>query len=116
MAKKPFETIVVDELTALTKSVTSMDKKMDLHIQSTQYELKAINQLDEQQNTILAEHVAGVNTLKDLLVSHEAKDQKMFETLAAPTRWLGATVKVAGGISVFAGLVYLILIIWSKYG
>jgi ubiquinone biosynthesis protein UbiJ len=38
------------------RSVTSLDKKVDLHIQKTELQLDQIHKLDEQQNAILEEH------------------------------------------------------------
>ena len=38
------------------KTVISLDKKVDLHIQKTEIQLEQIHKLDEQQNDILEEH------------------------------------------------------------
>jgi len=38
------------------RTVISLDKKVDLHIQKTEMQLEQIHRLDEQQNAILEEH------------------------------------------------------------
>lgn len=46
------------------KTVVSLDKKVDLHIQKTELQLAQIHKLDEQQNKILDEHHARSDGLK----------------------------------------------------
>lgn len=75
-------------------SIACLDKKLDLHIQKTEYELKRINELDDVQNRLLDQHIEGVNTLKKMYEAHEADDLERFQKLEAPRRWAQFTVKV----------------------
>ena len=81
--------------------VNQLDKKVDLHIQKTQYELEKINKLDEEQNRILDKHIEGVNTLKKMYSTHEEENNTRFEALEAPRKWLSTTMKIiltVGGV------------------
>lgn len=92
----------------------AIDKKIDLHIQKTEYELGAINALDEHQNTLLDEHIRGVRTLEKMLEAHERKDMDMWVKVTAPQTWWIQTVKLIGQASVIAGFVFLILRVVGK--
>lgn len=47
---------LLDQSEETQKTVVSLDKKVDLHIQKTELQLAQIHKLDEQQNSILEEH------------------------------------------------------------
>ena len=94
------------------ESVVKLDKKVDLHIQKTEFELSAINRLDEHQNQLLDEHIAGVKTLKELYEQHEVEDERRFAAIEAPkpTRiWLDVTLKGIGLLSTIAGFIYVLM-------
>jgi dynactin complex subunit len=76
------------------KAVVALDKKLELHIQRTEFELNRINELDANQNKLLDEHIAGVNTLKNMYETHEKKDEERFSQVMAPAKWLLNTLKV----------------------
>jgi len=62
-------------------SVGNLDKKVDKHIDYTQQELKAINELDVEQNRILDAHIEGVNTLKKMHLAHRTENQQRMHIL-----------------------------------
>jgi len=61
---------IVDKQADSQKSFSHLDRKVDLHIQKTEYELKRINELDNQQNKLIDQHIEGVKSIKDLVESH----------------------------------------------
>ena len=99
---------IADQLEETQKTVVALDKKLDLHIQKTEYELKEINKLDQIQNEQLALHIQGVDTLKKLYESHEKADVERFASLEAPSKWLKFTAKLVMGLGAIAGSVMAI--------
>lgn len=107
---------MVESSNQTQKSISGLDKKMDLHIQKMEYEIKGVKDTNEQQNVILAEHSARSDALqkdnelreqsvKAELVVHD----KRIEILERPRKWREMTTKGllwAGGI---AGALYAIL-------
>ena len=104
---KDFQKEVVTRLISLSDSVGGLDKKVELHIQSTQYELQGIRALDEQQNKLIDQHIEGVKNLRIWLDRHEVADQDRFGKLEAPSKWWKQTtvyvLKVGAIVGVFAG-------------
>ena len=106
-----------DSLQAVEKCVNKLDKKLDLHIQKMEYELKAINQLDKEQNELLAKHAARSEALqKDnelrehaLRIDIGAQSERI-DDLEAPGKWLKTTqavvLKVGGAITIITGAIY----------
>lgn len=76
------------------EAVYQLDKKVDLHIQKTEYELEKINRLDDIQNQLLDQHIAGVNTLKKWCDQHEEANRLSFEKLEEPRKWIAMTTKI----------------------
>ena len=75
------------------KCLDMLDQKVDLSVKKLEAEIVAINRLDEQQNRILEEHIAGVNTLKEM---HELQKKEVAARLAElekPGEWLKMTRK-----------------------
>ena len=66
--------------------INKLDKKVDLSIQTLQYEIKAINELDRIQNAELERHIAGVKGVTDLVQSHRDEWSTRIETLEAPIK------------------------------
>lgn len=96
----------IDDKSCKTQeSLASLDKKLDLHIQKTEFELSRINEQDERQNGLLDEHIAGVNTLKQLLEAHDKKDEAKFAQLEAPRKWWKMTKKMAFKLVVSLGAI-----------
>lgn len=84
-----FKTLVVEELRSISQvqkenyeCFVSLDKKLDLHIQKTEYELKKINELDRQQNASLDQHIEGVNTIKEMHVAHRTETKQQIDLMA----------------------------------
>lgn len=78
------------------KTFAGLDKlnsKVDLSTQKLQSEVEKINQLDEQQNRILDEHIAGVNTLKAMHLEQREAIHKRLSELEKPREWLKMTRK-----------------------
>ena len=108
-----FRERVVDDLTKISDNQTVMttcfdklDKKLDLHIQKMDYELGGIQKMDEEQNTLIAEHIAGVETLKQMSATHDAKDEARFLQLEAPFRWVKTTLKLIAIVTPIVGATY----------
>src|SRR5690349_16003825 len=84
-----------------SKSFSDLDKKVDLHIQKTEYELQAINKQDELQNALLDQHIEGVQTLRKIHEEHVKENNARFSKLEEPRKFLKTATRVvlwAGGI------------------
>lgn len=75
------------------KCISKLDKKVDLSIQSLQYEIKAINELDKIQNAELKRHIEGVqgnrgsiDDIKKLVLSHKNEWDSRILDLEAPKK------------------------------
>lgn len=105
-------------------SVYNLNKRLEDHINLTLTELKAINELDNEQNRILDVHIAGVRNLeklytahrkegleqlailKELLQNHKAEMNARIEALEKPydlIKYAGKVIMWVGGVS---GAVY----------
>ena len=89
-----FERFVTQELHSISGTLGTLDKKIDLHIQGTAYELKAINRLDEQQNKLIDQHIDGVKTLKALIDRNENHNETRFQKIEEPKKLIGLFTKV----------------------
>lgn len=93
------------------ESLAALDKKIELHIQSTEYELRRINEQDDVQNRLLDEHISGVNTLKNIHFSYAKDTDARLDTLETPRKWIKTSFKLfltIGGIaSAIAGIMKL---------
>lgn len=78
----------------MSKMLINLDKKVDLHIQRTEFELNKINELDAVQNELLDQHIEGVNTLRKMYEDHERLDQTRFAKLDEPARLIKLLIKV----------------------
>lgn len=84
-----------------SRSFAALDKKVDLHIQKTEYELAKINTQDEIQNQLLDLHIAGVNTLREIHQEHVKENNSRFSKLEEPRKFIKTATRVvlwAGGI------------------
>lgn len=107
---------IMDRLKENTDTLALMDKKLDLHIQETKYEFKAIRDLDVLQNAILEEHhkrsdrLAEDNALREAALKKELEVQgKRIEKLEAPSVWWATTKKwllIGGSIATAAVAIY----------
>ena len=115
---------LLDKLDQIHESVNSLDKKVDLLAQSTKYELKSIRVLDEEQNTLLAQHAQRSEELSranDLLeknmINADAGLSVRIESLEQPRKVVITLFKwaIAGctGVASIAGLAYAILKLWG---
>ena len=119
--KDELSQIIINELKGLSsiQKETSMflgemDKKLDMHIQSTSYELKSLHAMDKEQNRLIDEHIAGVNTLKEMYQDHEIRDAQRFAQLGKPWEWIRTTLKFIVGSSAVVGFIYTLLNLLEK--
>lgn len=89
-----------DHRSETATSFSSLDKRLELHIQKTEYELSRINDQDEVQNKLLDQHIEGVNTLKAMHMTHIEENNKQFgqvdqeiEKLKEPKKVVTAVIK-----------------------
>ena len=95
--------------------MSGIDKKLDLHIQKTEYELEAINRLDHEQNEQLRLHIEGVQTLKSLYDNHREESQARLSSLENPRiafalikKWiLGLGALAAAGLAILKFFEYI---------
>ena len=92
-----FSEQISEQQTEVTKCVNKLDKKLDLNIQKTEYELSAIRKLDEQQNKLLEEHMRRTE-LAELRL----------DTLEQPRKVIYFITKLIIGLGSIAGAVYAI--------
>lgn len=62
-------------------AIDSLDKKVETHIRFSLEEFNKINELDQEQNSILDKHIEGVNTLKAMYVEHRKESLKQIAIL-----------------------------------
>ena len=101
---------IMDRLQESGAMLSAMDKKLDLHIQETKYEFKAIRDLDVLQNAILEEHhkrsdrLAEDNALREAALRKDMKSQeKRIEALEVPRKWLATSKKWLIGLGAVGG-------------
>lgn len=74
---------ISDQQAQSNEQVDNMDKKLDLHIQRMDFELNRINALDTHQNKLLEEYE-----------EHVKDNEKRFEELEEPRKWIRVFVKL----------------------
>lgn len=89
---------VSDKMDVLSKDMARLDKKVDLQTQKTEYELKAIRDLDLKQNEILEAHhkrsdeISRDNQLREQALRGELQVMNArVESLEQPRKWLSGT-------------------------
>ena len=117
--EREYRQLVVDELRKIaehqdahTRCISKLDKKIDLHIQKTEYELKAINALDEQQNKLIDQHIEGVKGVVTLIETHNKAYEKRFQVLEEPAKakkWLKSQWLTLGSVCAAAGSVVALI-------
>lgn len=120
---------MMDKLDKTHEVVTTLDKKLDLHVQRTEQEFEAIRKLDQDQNALLAEHAKRSdrleedNKLREAALRNEfsttAKDlDKRVSVLETPWKWILTTKKgimwLAAIATSVAGVVELIKLLTGK--
>jgi len=100
---------LLDHAEETKDSISNLDKKLDLHIQKSEYELKQIHETDKRQNVILEEHVQGVTTLKEMHRLQKKEFSVRFEKLEAPRKWVKTTAKYLIGLGSIVGTAYAIV-------
>lgn len=108
--------LIIDRLKENTDMLASVDKKLELHVQETKYEFKAIRDLDILQNSILEEHhkrsdrLAEDNALREAALKKELEVQNArIAKLEAPSIWWATTKKwllIGGSIATAAVAIY----------
>jgi predicted metalloenzyme YecM len=114
---------MLDKLDRTHEVVTSLDKKLDLHVQRTEQEFEAIRVLDTHQNELLAEHakrsdrLEADNKLREAALRKEMSENvqtldKRVSVLETPWKWILTTKKgiiwLAAVATAVAGIVELI--------
>jgi hypothetical protein len=99
-------TKISDQQQEMTSCVKDLDKKLELHIQKTEFELKAINELDTQQNAILSEHVRRSNAIEESCKLRKEELEQRVEVLEQGPKLLKLFIKVCSGLAVVAGAFY----------
>ena len=97
---------VVEKIDKVGTDIYHLDKKVDLHIQKTEFEFKEIRKLDDEQNQLLAQHAQRSEEIKRDNELREAAIRKEYsqrlDDLEAPRKWWNTTTKVIltlGGIA-----------------
>lgn len=85
------------------RAISDLDKKVDLHIQKTEYELKAIHEQDREQNRLLDEHIAGVQTLRDIHNLHVQENEDRFSKLEEPRKFIKTLGRILVGLGAAGG-------------
>lgn len=116
-----------EEMKACYKSIINLDKRLSLREQAISHEFEKINKLDQEQNRLLDEHIAGVNTLKKMLVLQkkelkaiisilENQTSERFEKIddriddvEAPQKAAKIFVKFVGGIGILVSSIFGVL-------
>ena len=93
-----------DKLDSLLLAQAAADKKLDLHIQSTTYELARIAELDLKQNEMLQEHMARSDALEEA----NALTRKMIADINKPKELLKLAYDVVTKLAALVGAVYII--------
>ena len=112
---KKYRQELMTKIDGIADKVGTLDKKLDLHIQSTAYELQAIHRLDEQQNKLIDQHIEGVKTLKGMIDRNENNNEARFQVLEAPRKirstlaksFIKAGAVAAAFASVYAAIPYV---------
>jgi hypothetical protein len=114
---------MLDKLDKTHEVVTSLDKKLDLHVLRTEQEFEAIRVLDAHQNELLAEHakrsdrLEADNKLREAALRKEMSENvqtldKRVSVLETPWKWILTTKKgiiwLAAVATAVAGIVELI--------
>lgn len=114
---------MLDKLDKTHEVVTSLDKKLDLHVQRTEQEFEAIRVLDAHQNELLAEHskrsdrLEEDNKLREAALRKEMSENvqtldKRVSVLETPWKWILTTKKgivwLAAVATAAAGIVELV--------
>lgn len=117
------EKILIEKLFALSEgqektlsSVAELDKKLEINITETRHELEKIHKLDDHQNRLLEEHIAGVKAVKELVMSHKKewgeKIQSMDDRVVKieePRKALSLLIKIAAAVVVLNSFLSVIL-------
>ena len=111
--------LIIDRLKENTDTLAAIDKKLDLHVQETKYEFKAIRDLDVLQNAILEEHhkrsdrLAEDNALREASLKKELEVQNAriakLEKPSQAKQWWSITKKwllIGGGIATATVAIY----------
>lgn len=104
-----------DSINVVDSKIGSLDKKVDLHIQKTEIELNKINELDLVQNTLLDQHIEGVNTLKKMLDLQERDFTDRLRRIEEPKvafrvlkKWIVRIGSFATAVAAVVGLAKLL--------
>lgn len=74
---------ISDKLEGVRANVYDLDKRVEVHAARTELQLKSLENLDAEQNAILAEHQARSVALQRDVELRDAATQKLIQTLDA---------------------------------
>lgn len=102
--------IVLDELRKISAKQDTMDsrsveldKKLDLHVQKTDFQFRRLSELDEQQNRLIDQHIEGVRTLKKIVEQNKESAEARIKELEKPTAFLQTAWGLLLKLGLFAG-------------
>lgn len=99
----------VGKIDVLSNNFNNMDKKLDLHIQKTDYRFEKIEALDKQQNDILEKHHQRSDQLKKDNELRESALNIRIEALEAPRKWIDNTKSLLIWLASVAGAVGVLM-------
>lgn len=104
--------IVLEELRKISRKqdtiddrTAELDKKLDLHVQKTDFQFKRLSELDEQQNRLIDQHIEGVQTLKKIVEQNKESAEARIKELEKPTAFLQTAWGLLLKLGLFAGTV-----------
>jgi hypothetical protein len=100
---------ISDNSDAMRDDLNRLDRRLELHVQKTEFELDRIKTTDDVQNQLLDEHIRGVRLLEENLSKHKYDNDLKFAELEAPSRWLTTSIKVLIAVGGVASAVYAFL-------
>lgn len=102
-----------DSSNKTSDQIASLDKKLSLHMQKMDFELKKINELDNTQNGELTRHIAGVNTLKEMLRVQKEEVARRLEELEQPRKLLVLIKNISLSLSAIVAASLALFKVWE---
>jgi len=81
--KRPSKPDATEMMQSVLEGQLRLENKLDLHIQKTEYELKQIQKLDDEQNKLLAQHAQRSEEIKR---DNELREKQMREEIFGDNR------------------------------
>lgn len=100
---------ISEQVEDTSQCVSKLDKKLDLSIQHLEFEIKKINELDNEQNSLLSEHMKRSDTLEKLYIQLKKETDNRLEQVEQPKKWLNFTTRVIITLGALAAAILSIL-------